>query len=107
MPKVSTRGDAVAYQLLDFLGFWEATFVLAGKDELSVEPELKNPSGSGLERDFAEIIDKCGEEFLTEPSSSQQPSTLLAVSNGYSGELDVGICHDSLLGAFADRGQAK
>ena len=81
MPQVALRVYLVTHSLLEYLGFRKPAIGLALPDLHTIARDLKRPTGRRFQRNFAQIVGKRAEQFLSEPRGPQKPLALGAVGD--------------------------
>lgn len=100
MSQVSLRVDLIAHPLLQFFGFGKTTVQLALPYLYPVAGDMKGATASRHQRYLAEVIAKCGQEFLRQPGRAQQPLALRAIADD---DFRLEIGHDKALGRLMGR----
>lgn len=81
MPKFPFGSDSIAHELFQLCRFWKSTLFRAREQQLFVEMNVKHATAPRNQCDLPKLLSEGREQFLGKPRSSEQPSTLRAVSD--------------------------
>lgn len=81
MAQIAVRINPVTDALLQYFSLGKTAVGLALPELYIVTEDVKDPTGTGHQRHFSQVIAKGTEQFLRQPGRAQEPLTLRAISD--------------------------
>lgn len=81
VPEAAAGRDPIPHQPFELGQVGMCALLGTGPQQGAVDADVEDPSGSGHESDFAELLLECSKHLLSDPRRAEHPAALRAVLN--------------------------